>query len=145
MKCLFSLLWHLSSFSLIKSTSTGPGELLDNISIWLTYADAKISVLATATALLTGAVRLVCPALATLSAQKMRGSLHWLSLFQQSPLLKRCLVLDREGRGSHTGSEVQVTPADQECEQTPKRKALFSWKERKMRKRREITGMALQC
>lgn len=43
-----------------------------------------------------------------------------------------CLVLDREGRGTHRDSEVQVTLADQECEQTPERKALFSWEEVKM-------------
>lgn len=48
-----------------------------------------------------------------------------------------CLGLDREGRGTHRESEVQVTPADQECEQTPKRKALFSWKEVKMEEKGE--------
>lgn len=32
----------MSSFVLVKSTSTGPGELLHNISIWLIYAHGKI-------------------------------------------------------------------------------------------------------
>lgn len=48
MKGHSSLLWHLSSSALIKSSSTERGELFDK-SIWLTYADAKISPLATAT------------------------------------------------------------------------------------------------
>ena len=48
-----------------------------------------------------------------------------------------CLVYDRGGRGTHTGSEAQVTPADQVRDQTPKRKTVFSWREEvKMGKRK---------